>query len=114
QTCALPICTQLAFVIDEYGDIEGVVTLADVLEAVTGEFTSASGEDAWATERENGSWLLDGAIPVPELKDKLELRAVLEEQKGRYYTLGGMLMLLLGRIPATGDCADWEDRKSVV
>lgn len=97
---------QLAFVIDEYGDIEGIVTLTDVLEAVAGEFHSE--HEAWATERENGSWLLDGAIPIPELKDKLELRHVPEEERSRYHTLGGMLMLLLGRIPATGDCADWE------
>lgn len=97
---------QLAFVIDEYGDIEGIVTLTDVLEAVTGEFRSD--HEAWAVQRDNGSWLLDGAIPIPELKDTLELRMVPEEERSRYHTLGGMLMLLLGRIPATGDCADWE------
>src|SRR5690606_27588145 len=70
---------QLAFVIDEYGDIEGIVTLPDVLEAVTGEFYSGAGEDAWATQRDDGSWLLDGASPIPELKDRLELRSVPEE-----------------------------------
>ncbi len=99
---------QMAFVIDEYGEIEGIVTLQDMLEAVTGEFTPRNAEDAWAIEREDGSWLLDGAIPIPEMKDRLELNAVPEEDKGRYHTLSGMVMLLLGRIPSTGDYADWK------
>ncbi|MGH8783848.1 MAG: hemolysin family protein [Cupriavidus necator] len=99
---------QMAFVIDEYGEIEGIVTLQDVLEALTGEFTPRNAEDAWAVQRDDGSWLLDGAIPIPEMKDRLELKAVPEEDKGRYHTLSGMVMLLLGRVPATGNQADWE------
>lgn len=99
---------QMAFVIDEYGEIEGIVTLQDVLEAVTGEFTPCNAEEAWAVQRKDGSWLLDGAIPIPEMKDRLALKEVPEEDKGRYHTLSGMTMLLLGRVPATGDHADWE------
>jgi putative hemolysin len=57
---------QMAFVIDEYGEVVGIVTLHDVLEAVTGEFTR-NAEDAWAVQRSDGSWLLDGAIPIPEM-----------------------------------------------
>ena len=98
---------QMAFVIDEYGEIEGIVTLQDVLEAVTGEFTPSNAEDAWAIQREDGSWLLDGAIPILEMKDRLALKTVPEEDKGRYHTLSGMVMLLLGRVPSTGDYADW-------
>ncbi|OQX19851.1 MAG: hypothetical protein BWK76_03345 [Desulfobulbaceae bacterium A2] len=99
---------QMAFVIDEYGEIEGIVTLQDVLEAVTGEFTPRNAEDAWSVQREDGSWLLDGAIPIPEMKDRLELTTAPEEDKGRYHTLSGMVMLLLGRVPDTGDHTDWE------
>ncbi len=99
---------QMAFVIDEYGEVEGIVTLQDVLEAVTGQFSPRSAEDAWAVRRENGSWLLDGVIPIPEMKDRLELNEVPEEGKGRYHTLSGMMMLLLGKVPATADHADWE------
>ncbi|MEJ7137166.1 hemolysin family protein [Amphibiibacter pelophylacis] len=99
---------QMAFVIDEYGEVEGIVTLQDVLEALTGEFSPRNANDAWAVQRENGSWLLDGAIPIPEMKDCLELKQVPEEDKGRYHTLSGMMMLLLGKVPATGDHADWE------
>lgn len=99
---------QMAFVIDEYGEIEGIVTLQDVLEAVTGEFTPTNAEDAWAVQREDGSWLLDGAIPIPEMKDRLELKTVPEEDKGRYHTVSGMIMLLLGRVPATSNYVDWD------
>ncbi|TIC87281.1 hemolysin family protein [Crenobacter intestini] len=100
--------TQMAFVVDEYGEIEGIVTLHDLLEAVTGEFTPRDAEDAWALQREDGSWLLDGSIPVPELKDKLALKETPEEDKGRYHTLSGMLMLLLGRVARTGDVLHWQ------
>lgn len=100
---------QMVMVVDEYGEVQGLVTLQDVLEAVTGEFKPRNQEDAWAFQREDGSWLLDGLIPVPELKDKLELRAVPEEDKGRYHTLSGLMMWLLGRLPQTGDVSNWED-----
>jgi len=99
---------QMVLVVDEYGEVQGLVTLQDVLEAVTGEFKPRNQEEAWAVQREDGSWLLDGLIPVPELKDRLELKAVPEEDKGRYHTLSGLMMWLLGRLPQTGDIANWE------
>jgi putative hemolysin len=55
---------QLVFVVDEYGAVQGVITLRDVLEAITGEFGPESADDAWAVRREDGSWLMDGLIPV--------------------------------------------------
>jgi putative hemolysin len=100
--------THMVFVIDEYGEVQGLVTLQDVLEAVTGEFIPPDIEDRWAVQREDGSWLLDGMIPVPELKDQLELKTVPEEDKGRYHTLSGMVMWLLGRPPEVADVVEWE------
>ncbi|HEY1290127.1 MAG TPA: hemolysin family protein [Burkholderiales bacterium] len=97
---------QLAFVVDEYGEVLGIVTLRDVLEAITGEFRSGRAEDQWAVMREDGSWLLDGLVPIPELKDRLGLKALPEEE--RYHTLSGLLMMLLGRLPQTGDRTDWD------
>jgi len=97
---------QLAFVVDEYGEVLGIVTLRDVLEAITGEFRSGRAEDQWAVMRDDGSWLLDGLMPVPELKDRLGLKALPEEE--RYHTVSGLLMMLLGRLPQTGDKADWD------
>ena len=98
---------ELVFVVDEYGEVQGVITVRDVLEAITGEFTVAADDDAWAVQRDNGSWLFDGLIPVPELKDRLDLKELPEEDRGRYNTLAGMIMLLLGRLPRTADHVDW-------
>lgn len=100
---------QMAFVIDEYGEIQGLITLQDLIEAIAGEFKPDDHEDAWAIQRQDGSWLLDGIIPVPELKDTLGLASVPEEDKGRYNTLSGMLMLLMGRIPGAGEFVIWEN-----
>jgi putative hemolysin len=97
---------QLAFVIDEYGEVLGIVSLRDLLEAITGELQAERPEDQWAVARGDGSWLLDGLIPVPELKDVLGVASVPEE--GRYHTLSGMLMVLLGKLPQTADRAEWQ------
>ena len=99
---------QLVFVVDEYGEVQGMITVRDVLEAITGEFSTETEDDAWAVQRSDGSWLFDGLIPTPELKDRLGLKELPEEDRGRYNTLAGMIMLLLGRLPDTADSVDWE------
>ncbi len=101
----------MAFVIDEYGEVQGIVTLQDLIEAITGEFQPRDPETSWALQREDGSWLLDGHIPVPELKDRLNLDAVPEEERGRYHTLSGMIMLLTGTLPKVTDTVEWEGWK---
>ncbi len=63
-------------------------------------------------QRDDGSWLLDGLIPVPELKDRLDLKDLPDEDRGRYNTLAGMVMLLLGRLPRTADAVEWEGWRS--
>lgn len=100
---------QMTIVVDEYGEVQGIVTLQDVMEAITGEFMPYKIEDSWAVARDDGSWLLDGLIPIPEFKDRLKMNAVPEEERGRYHTLSGMVMLLLGKIPQTGDRCEWEN-----
>jgi len=100
--------TDLVFVVDEYGAVQGLITERDLLEAITGEFGAPTDEDAWAVKRPDGGWLLDGLIPVPELKDRLEIKELPEEDRGRYNTLAGMIMLLLGRLPRTADTVLWE------
>jgi putative hemolysin len=102
---------QIVFVVDEYGEILGLVTLQDVLEAIAGEFKSRDPRDqreSWAVQRADGSWLLDGLIPLPELKDRLGLKAAPEEERSNYNTLSGMMMQLLGNVPTTGAASDWE------
>ena len=98
----------MAFVVDEYGQVQGIVTLQDLIEAITGEFHPRNPETSWAVQRDDGSWLLDGHIPVPELKDRLGLREVPEEERGRYQHLSGMMMLLTGRLPRTAEVVHWE------
>jgi putative hemolysin len=101
---------RLVFVVDEYGVVQGLITPHDLLEAITGELQPAIHTEAWATQREDGSWLLDGLMPVSELKARLDIKDLPEEDKGRYNTLAGLLMAVSGRLPAVGeqiDCGEW-------
>lgn len=100
--------THVALVVDEYGDVKGLVTLHDVMEALTGELSPSHPDDSWAVQRQDGSWLLDGRTPIPELKNLLALRTVPEEARARYHTVSGMFIALLGQIPATASFVDWE------
>ncbi|MCC6870602.1 MAG: HlyC/CorC family transporter, partial [Burkholderiales bacterium] len=98
---------QVAFVVDEYGEILGLVTLQDLIEAITGEFQPRNPDTAWAVQRDDASWLLDGLIPLVELKDRLGLTELPEEERGRYHTLGGLFMLLAGHLPREGEAVEW-------
>ncbi|HEX7890545.1 MAG TPA: hemolysin family protein [Ramlibacter sp.] len=101
---------RLVFVVDEYGVVQGLITPHDVLEAITGELQPAGDLQAWATQRDDGSWLLEGLMPVSELKARLEIRELPEEDKGRYNTLAGLLMAVSGHLPGPGeriDCGEW-------
>jgi putative hemolysin len=101
---------RLVFVVDEYGVVQGLITPHDLLEAITGELQPAAHAEAWATQREDGSWLLDGMMPVSELKARLDIRDLPEEEKGRYNTLAGLLMAVSGELPGVGrriDCGEW-------
>lgn len=93
--------THLAVVVDEYGGVEGIVTLNDVLEEIAGHLEGREGEGA--VQREDGSWLLDGALPFADVRDLLELDDRHFERAPRYNTLAGLVMAELGQIPATGE-----------
>lgn len=102
--------TQTALVVDEYGDVQGLVTLRDVLEAIVGEFhTNTEPEESSAVQREDGSWLLDGLLDAHELEDRLGITELPDGDSATYHTLSGMIMLMLGRIPRTGDQVQWAD-----
>jgi len=100
---------QMVFVVDEYGAILGLITLQDLFEALSGEFSPPNPHDVWAVRQKDGAWLLDGLIPIPELKDRLELKQVPDEEKRHYHTLSGMMMCLIGKVPRSGDVAEWQD-----
>jgi putative hemolysin len=101
---------RMVFVVDEYGVVQGIMTPHDLLEAITGELQPVAQAEAWATQRDDGSWLLDGLMPVAELKARFEIRELPEEDRGRYTTVAGLLMSVSGHLPAVGehiDCGDW-------
>jgi len=95
---------RMVMVVDEYGVVQGLMTPRDLLEAITGEWLDhASVQDSWATPRGDGSWLLDGAMPVVELKTRMGLSESLPgEDRGLYNTLAGLIMSVSGKVPATG------------
>lgn len=102
--------TRIVFVVDEYGVVQGLMTPMDMLEAITGELQPGAQVDAWATEREDGSWLIDGVMPVAELKARLDIKELPEEGKGRYNTVAGLLQSVSGRLLKTAEaveCAGW-------
>jgi putative hemolysin len=100
--------THVALVVDEYGSVQGLVTPNDILEAIVGDLPEA-GEliEPLAVQREDGSWLLDGMLPIDELKEILQLGPMPGEDQGVYQTLAGFVMMQLGRIPVVADYFEW-------
>ncbi|MCU0479643.1 MAG: hemolysin family protein [Anaerolineae bacterium] len=96
---------QFGFVIDEEGAIEGIITLHDILEAVIGDISS----EPDVVSREDGSFLVDGAMPIETFKDLIEVDELPEED--RYSTLAGFIFFELGKIPTTGDSFIWGNYK---
>ncbi len=99
----------LAIVVDERGNVEGLVTPTDVLEALVGDVPGeyGAGGDPDIVRRPDGSWLVDGLFSAEELQGRLGLRD-LPGGEDEYQTVGGMAMSRLGRVPATGDRFEWE------
>ena len=99
---------QIALVVDEYGDFQGMVTINDILEAIVGDLPSSHEEgENMVVERAPGCWLIDGMLNLIELKELLGLRALPGEDVGTYHTLGGMVMVHLGRVPHPVETFDW-------
>lgn len=92
----------VALVISEYGGVEGLITLNNLIEQIIGTI-----EAPQAKQRDDGSWLMDGLLPVNELKDRFNLKDLPGETEGYYQTLGGFMMTQLGRIPSTADHFEW-------
>jgi putative hemolysin len=102
--------TRMVFVVDEYGVVQGVLTPLDMLEAITGELSPHEDVEAWATQREDGAWLVDGAMPVAELKSRLDIDELPDEDKGRYATVAGLMQTVAGELLEQGaavECAGW-------
>ncbi len=99
----------LALVIEERGNVEGVVSLADLIEAIVGDAALlGKRRDHQPIQREDGSWLLDGLMAIDDLKEILELDDIPGEDQGRYQSLGGFIFALAGKVPETGDYVEWD------
>jgi putative hemolysin len=98
----------VAFVVDEYGDVQGLVTVNDVLESIVGDIpTEGEPQELLAIRREDGSWLLDGMLPIDKFRDLFPDVELPEEEAGSYHTLSGFVLMRLGRIPAAADHFEW-------
>jgi putative hemolysin len=94
----------MALVHDEYGHFQGVVTNADILEAIVGEFRTDEGPvEPDAVQRDDGSWLIAGSMPVDEMADRLSI-AVPQERS--YHTAAGFMLNHLGYLPDVGESFD--------
>ena len=99
----------MVLVVDEYGVIQGLVTLNDILVEIVGDVPSAGElEEPMAVQREDGSWLLDGMLPVDEFFEMFKIEEAPREHRGNYQTLGGFVITHLGRIPTAADHFEWE------
>jgi putative hemolysin len=99
----------LALVVDEYGDIQGMVTVNDLLGAVIGRLGDSEHADGGAgvVEREDGTWLVDGALPIGEFRELLGGIALPGENEHDYNTAAGMVVASFGRIPNAGESLTW-------
>ncbi|HEX5874588.1 MAG TPA: hemolysin family protein [Pyrinomonadaceae bacterium] len=100
--------THMALIVNEYGSIEGLVTTNDVLEAIVGDILPANPQfESYAIQREDGSWLFDGALPIDEFKEIFKSGKLPGEERADYQTLAGFIFFYLGRIPQTTDHFEW-------
>ncbi len=103
--------TRLALVVDEYGDIEGLVTLNDLLSAVVGKSAAPvkAARNSPVVQREDGSWLIDGALSTDDLRELLGMTELPQEADHDFHTAAGMVVAHFGRIPQAGEHFQWRD-----
>jgi putative hemolysin len=100
----------LAIVIDEFSGTQGMVTVIDILEGIVGDLPTAGfPESPEIVLRPDGTYLIDGLLPIEEFRELFSLEALPDEDRGSFQTVGGFVMSCLGRIPAVGDSVEWEE-----
>jgi putative hemolysin len=100
--------THMALIINEYGSVEGLVTTNDILEAIVGDILPSHQQaETYATQREDGSWLCDGGLPVDEFKHMFSISKLPGEDGADYQTLAGFVLFTLGRVPRAADNFEW-------
>jgi putative hemolysin len=100
----------VALVMDEYGAVEGLVTVTDLLTAIVGDLPADASEAQGAiVARADGSWLVDGSAPMEDVMKHFEIESLPEDEAGAYHTLGGFVMARLGRVPKAADQFEYQD-----
>jgi putative hemolysin len=96
--------THIAVVVDEYGVIQGMATDTDILESIVGDLPANDElEEPEAIQREDGSWLLDGMLPIDRLKRLFDIEKLPDEELGDYQTVGGFVIYIMESIPVSGE-----------
>lgn len=102
--------THVALVTDEYGGIEGIITINDLAEALVSEVALSNDESAVEIiARADGSYLVDGKMAIHAFKQALNIKELPQETARAYQTVGGFVMMMLGRVPKAGDHFEWSD-----
>jgi len=102
--------THIVLVVDEHGSVEGLVTLNDILGALIGDLPAVDESDEpYAVQRDDGSWFLDGMLPVDDFKALLDIDKLPDEETGNFQTLSGFVMMQMGRVPTVGEYFDAVD-----
>ncbi|MEA5535162.1 hemolysin family protein [Crocosphaera sp. XPORK-15E] len=102
----------IALVVDEYGVIQGLVTINDILEAIVGDIPRIDQTDVPAIiRRDDGSWLMDGIVSIEDFKKVFGFKIMPGETQGNFHTLGGFIITYSGKIPKTADSFDWKNLK---
>jgi putative hemolysin len=97
-----------AIVTDEFGGVAGLITSTDILEAIVGDLPARGEPDEpEVVRREDGSWLMGGALSIEEMEDQLEVDELVGEEEGPFQTVGGFVITHLGKVPRPGDRFDW-------
>ena len=100
----------IALVVDEYGSVEGLITLNDVLEGIVGDIPGIDEMDEpTAIERKDGSWLIDSGYPIAKFKELFDIEKLDEEEEDQFTTLAGFILSYLNKIPDTGEEFSWEN-----
>jgi putative hemolysin len=97
----------IALVVNEFGDVDGLVSLTDVMTAIVGDLPSEPGEEPMVVRRDDGSWLMDGMLGMETVSKTLRLDSLSIDEPEHYNTIGGLAMFTLGRVPRTGDVFEW-------
>ena len=102
----------VALVMDEYGAVEGLVTVTDLLTAIVGELPGDASRSGGAfVSRADGSWLVDGSAAMEDVSTHFGMDSLPEDEAGAYHTIGGFVMARLGRVPKTADHFEWGGMK---